>query len=395
MKVFVHDFGGYAFISQLSKELSKGCGHAVVHSTCSAYVSGKGHLRDSDGVRFLSVGTRRRRRQAYAARLVQEIGFGFAVARQIARERPDVVLVANAPVPTLTVLALFLRVARTPWVLWHHDVHDAALKSFAASGVSLPFRAAARWFARCERWSARQATAIVAIDETFVEVHRDWGTADKVTVIPNWAPVEEITPVDRANNWATENRIGDEPTILYAGTLGLKHNPLLLVELLGAVRDRGVPAQLVVVNEGPAAAVIRDAGTRRQMPVRVLPFQPHGRLAEVLGSADLLVVLLEPSANSFSVPSKTWSYLCAGRPVLGLMPEDNQAAGVLAEGAGAVFPPDDAGISTASQWVADLLSSRERVQATSRRARQIAEARFSIGPIARRFDAVLGGSPQS
>ncbi len=392
MKVFVHDFGGYAFISQLSRELSTGRGHSVVHSTCAAYVSGKGHLHDGDGVRFLSVGTRRRRRQSYAARLVQEIGFGLAVARQVRRERPDVVLLANAPIPTLTVLVLFLRATRTPWVLWHHDVHDAALKAFAGSGVSLPFRVAAWWFARCERWSARQAAAIVAIDETFVGIHRDWGTAAKVTVIPNWAPLDEITPVEGENEWARENRIGDEPTILYAGTLGLKHNPLLLVELLAAVRDRGVPAQLVVVNQGPAAAVIQDAGARRQVPVRLLPFQPHGRLAEVLGSADLLVVLLEPTANTFSVPSKTWSYLCAGRPVLGLMPGDNQAAGVLAEGAGAVFAPDGAGVDAAAAWVADLLASRERVQATSRRAREIAEARFAIGPIARRFDDVLTGS---
>ena len=40
------------------------------------------------------------------------------------------------------------------------------------------------------------------------------------------------------------------------------------------------------------------------------------------------VVLLERSAGAFSVPSKTLSYLCAGRPVVGLMPAENLAAEV-------------------------------------------------------------------
>jgi len=40
----------------------------------------------------------------------------------------------------------------------------------------------------------------------------------------------------------------------------------------------------------------------------------------------VLLVVLDKSAGAFSVPSKTLSYLCAARPILGLMPDENLAA---------------------------------------------------------------------
>ncbi len=40
MRILVHDYSGHPFQAQLSRELARR-GHDVVHSTCTAYVSGK------------------------------------------------------------------------------------------------------------------------------------------------------------------------------------------------------------------------------------------------------------------------------------------------------------------------------------------------------------------
>ena len=74
----------------------------------------------------------------------------------------------------------------------------------------------------------------------------------------------------------------------------------------------------------------------------MLPYQPFDRLPEVLASADVLVVILEPEAGRFSVPSKTLSYLCAGRAVLGSMPATNPAARLLTERASPGSSPSPA-----------------------------------------------------
>jgi len=55
----------------------------------------------------------------------------------------------------------------------------------------------------------------------------------------------------------------------------------------------------------------------------VFPYQPLDRYAEVLASGDVLLGILNADAGVYSVPSKILSNLCAGRPILFSMPEED------------------------------------------------------------------------
>lgn len=391
MRILVHDYAGHPFQAQLSRELARR-GHDVTHSHCSAYNSGKGHLvaEPGESVVFDPIGTGTSiEKMRFAVRLVQEVRLGFELARQARRLRPDVAMVANAPIPTLMIFAFFLAVRRVPWVLWHQDVQAVAIRSFAGTKLSPAFRLVATMVALGERWCSRRAAAVVVIAESFVDVHREWGTSDKTTVIANWAPLDEIVAVDRKNDWAVEHGVDDVLTLLYSGTLGLKHNPQLLVQLAREVIDGGTPVQLVIVNEGPCEQVLRDEAARLDVPLELLPFQPYERLSEVLGSGDILVVLLEQDAGAFSVPSKTLSYLCAARPVLGLMPAENLAATLVSDAGGCVLPGEVASLPAAGQWVRDLLADPDRREALGRRSRALAEREFALEGCADRFEQIL------
>lgn len=390
MRILVHDYSGHPFQVELSRELARR-GHQVVHSYCAAYVSGKGHLTAEPGetLRFETLGSRPVEKDRFAARLLAELRGGVELARHVRAERPDVALLSNVQIPTLFVFAALMVLGRIPWVLWHQDVYSIAVKSFAGAKLGRAFRAVAAGFTVGERFSARRAAAVVAIADSFVPVHEQWGTAHKTTVIPNWAPLDEIVPVERKNDWAVEHELDDELTLLYSGTLGLKHNPALLVGLAREVIDAGRPVRLVVVNEGPAVEVLRTEAARLDVPVTLLPFQPYEQLPEVLGSGDLLVVLLEQDAGAFSVPSKTLSYLCAGRPVLGLMPAENLASQLVGEAGGLVLPPQPGSLAAAGAWAADLLGDAERRRELGRSARDLAEREFALAGCADRFERIL------
>jgi glycosyltransferase involved in cell wall biosynthesis len=391
MRILVHDYSGHPFQVELSRELSRR-GHDVTHSYCDAYTSGKGHLSAEPGetIRFDPIGVGVVvAKTSFGKRLVQELRFGAELVRQVRRLRPDVVMCSNVPIPTLVVLAFVLRLRRIPWVLWHQDVQAVAIRSFAGTKLSRAFGVVATLIGIAEKWCARRAAAVVVIADSFVDVHRQWGTAGKTTVIPNWAPLEEIRPVTRANDWSHEHGLDDVQTLLYSGTLGLKHNPALLVRLARQVIDGGRPVQLVVVNQGPAEEVLREEAARLDVPLLLLPFQPYERLSEVLGSGDVLVVLLEQDAGAFSVPSKTLSYLCAGRPVLGLMPAENLAATLVSRVDGCVLPPDESSLPAAAAWVDEVLADAERRAALGKAARALAEQEFELSGCADRFEELL------
>ncbi len=393
MRILVHDHSGHPFQVQLSRELARR-GHAVTHSYCAAYVSGKGQLDagEDTNLEFEPIGTDTvAEKSRFARRLLQELRWGVDLVRQVRRNRPDVVLVSNAQIPSLVVFSVAMAVLRVPWVLWHQDVYAVAVRSFAGDKLGAGFRLVAHMFEIGERFVARRAAGIVAIAPSFIPVHESWDTADKTTVIPNWAPLDEIVPVDRKNDWAVENQLDDTLTLLYSGTLGLKHNPALLVALAREVRDQGKDVQLVVVNEGPATEVLRAEADRLDVPLTLLPFQPYDRLPEVLGSGDILLVLLEQQAGAFSVPSKTLSYLCAGRPILGMLPSENLAAGLIDQVGGHVAAPNEAALPAAAKWAVELLSDVERRRDLGEAARELAESEFALAECADQFETLLTG----
>jgi glycosyltransferase involved in cell wall biosynthesis len=102
----------------------------------------------------------------------------------------------------------------------------------------------------------------------------------------------------------------------------------------------------------------------------------------------VLVALLEPTAGTFSVPSKVLSYLCAGRPILGAIPAENLAARTIERaGAGLVVSPTDteAFLLGAKQLRID---TRLR-QVAGRCARAYAEATFDTDVVTDRFTSVI------
>ena len=391
MRILVHDYSGHPFQVELSRELSRR-GHEVTHSYCEAHQSGKGHLTAEPGeqIRFdpIACGDQLDKGR-FVRRLFKELGYGVQLMKQIRRIRPDVVMIGNAPIPTMTLAVAALMLLRTPWTFWQQDVQAVAARSFAGRQLSSAFRAVAAGMDVAERWCARRAAAIVVIADSFLDVHRRWGTHAKTTVIPNWAPLNEIYPVDRKNDWAVEQHLDDTRTLLYSGTLGLKHNPALLVRLARAVIDHGQPVRLAVVNEGPAGEILRREAGRLGVPLTLLPFQPYERLPEVLGTGDVLVVVLEHGAGAFSVPSKTLSYLCAGRPVLGLMPGENLAAHLIAKAHGKVVSPCEESLQPAAEWVCGVLTDQAQATAIGDRSRALAEAEFALDGCADKFERIL------
>ncbi len=126
--------------------------------------------------------------------------------------------------------------------------------------------------------------------------------------------------------------------------------------------------------------------------MQLLPYQPFEQLPNVLASADVLIVVLEDLAGPFSVPSKTLSYLCAGRAILGSMPVDNTAARIIDERADAgivVGPSDIHGFCEAARALAADPAKRA---AFGNAARRYAEANFGEEIVLAKFRRELGAA---
>lgn len=390
MRLALHDYVGHPFQAQLARALA-GRGHAVLHLHCASFVTGKGRVEREPGdppeLEFATVTLDGEfAKYDVPRRLAQEVRSGRELNGRLEAFRPDVMLSSNAPLVVQALLQRWSRRNGVGFVFWQQDVISAAARRVLGRRSRLAGASAEQTVAVLERRLLRRSDAVVVISEDFLPLLRRWGVNEaRVTVIENWGVLDELPVLPRDNDWSRQQRLDDSFVLLYSGTLGFKHDPGLLLEL--ARWARGTGAVVVVVSTGVGAEWLAREGVG-EPALRLLPYQPYERLPEVLASADVLVALLEPDAGSFSVPSKVLAYLCAARPLLVSVAEENLAAQVVVRsGGGVVVPPGDPEAMVGAAGA--LRADPERRAELGRNGRAYAEAAFDLSAIADRFEEVL------
>jgi colanic acid biosynthesis glycosyl transferase WcaI len=224
---------------------------------------------------------------------------------------------------------------RGPLVFNVQDVFpDAAIATGAITGRRLI--AVARWV---ERTSYARSAAITVVGEEMRSnvVAKVPGRADDVVVIPNFVDTEAIRPLDRRTALRAELGIGDEPVVMYAGNIGFSQSLGMLVDVA-----RQLPDVTFLINGGGSGLADVVERARGVANVRFNGYMPKARVAEVLATGDVHVVPLRAGLGSVSVPSKTYSVLAAGRPVVAAIDPGTEVPRLLAEsGGGLAVAPDD------------------------------------------------------
>jgi glycosyltransferase involved in cell wall biosynthesis len=390
VRILLHDYSGHAFLVQLARQLARD-GHQVLHVHFPGFQTPKGVLtrQPDDPPGFETRGLSlpgEFAKYSYVKRLGQELAYGRLLARTILDWKPEIVFSANS---TLDPQHHAWRAARrlgVPFVFWVQDINSVAISRILGRKLPLIGHLVGARYVALERKLLRGSARAIVITEDFVPILERWGLPRaRIDVVENWAPREDLPPQPRDNPWARAHGLADKLVSLYSGTIGLKHDPGLLLAAAERFRDRP-DIRVVVVSEGIGADWLRANGAGLPNLV-LLPFQDFATLPQVVATGDVLMAVLEPDAGIYSVPSKVLTYLCAGRPLLAAMPAENLASRILArEKAGIVVPAGDrAGFVAAAERLAGDPALRA---ALGRNALAYADRSFDIGAVARRIAGI-------
>lgn len=392
-RIALHDYCGHPFQFALSRELARR-GYEVRHFFFAEDMGPKGDVRrlpddpDCFSIEPISIG-RTYSKQNLIRRREADILYGRLASRQIAAFAPDLTISGNTPLEAQASILKGVREAGSAFLFWMQDFYSLAATKILSRKIPVVGHAIGAYYRHLEAGMLRRSDGIVLVSDDFKPALRRFGVADDaIDVIPNWGALDTLPLRPKDNPWAERHGLHDKFVFLYSGTLALKHNPDLLWAL--AERFENDPAVVIAVA---ASGVSYDALKARNAAapkpnLLFLPLQPMEVFPDVLGSADVLVALLENDAGPFSVPSKVLSYFCGGRSILLSAPTSNLSVRLVENaGAGLCVPAGDRQAFVAA---ADRLRGQSRACIDFGAAgRAYAESVFNILSVADRFEATF------
>lgn len=191
---------------------------------------------------------------------------------------------------------------------------------------------------------------------------------DRIKVIPNWYSGNSLETRDIISAEFRQLRERWPFIVLYSGNMGTCQDMDTILECVSDFRNRD-DILFVFTGHGNkhsyVSNFVRDGGFKN---AKVYGFLLGEDYYDVLNMADICLVSLAKGNEGLGVPSKTYGYLAAGKPVLAIMADETDISRCLKQyGAGGNVKQGD--VSGLRTLIMRYLEDRELLRQSSKNAK--------------------------
>lgn len=229
----------------------------------------------------------------------------------------DILFCESTP-PTQGMMAGIIKsIKKMPCV---YNLQDIFPDSLINTGLSHNDSFAWKIGRKIEDFSYEKADKIIAISDDFKNnILKKGVPEEKIVVVPNWGDTQGVTVVNRADNLLFKRYNLDESLfyISYSGNIGYTQNTDMLLDCAKKLADELPDLRFLLIGDGAAKADVEKRITAEGINnVILIPYQPYEDIAHVFSVGDVGLIISKQGVGSNSVPSKTWGYMAAERPIL-------------------------------------------------------------------------------
>jgi glycosyltransferase involved in cell wall biosynthesis len=310
-------------------------------------------------------------------RLADYLSFYLGASWRLLRlPRHDIVMVLTTP-PLIGLVALVIvRLRRMRVVSLVQDVYPDVAVALGSLRARNPVT---RFLDYLSRLVLRKSDRIIVLSDCMREriaakIGED--AASQIDVIHNWADGAKIFPLENENNeFSARHNLEDKFVVLFSGNLGRVNDFSTVLESARLLRNRP-DIVFLFIGEGAQAAEIKSFIEQHNLlNVRLLPYQPQELLRYSLAAGHVSLVTLRGGLAGLSVPSKTYSILAAGRPVLFIGDSQSEVARIVTDNrCGAVV--SSGAYQATAQIISDWSLNRTKLSELNAAARRAFEKRF-------------------
>lgn len=233
----------------------------------------------------------------------------------VAKDIDCIYLVSTPPIQGM-LGALLKKLKKAPFV---YNLQDIFPDSLVGTGLSHEGSLLWKIGRKIENFTYSNADKIIVISEDFKRNIMAKGVSEeKIEVVYNWVDENTIIPVDEEVNPLFEEFVisRDKCRIVYAGNLGNAQNIGIVMDAASRLKDNP-NIEFLIFGKGGLESNVRERIIKEKLTnVKLLPLQPLERVSFVYSLGDACIVACKAGLGGSAMPSKTWSILSTGHPVL-------------------------------------------------------------------------------
>lgn len=324
-----------------------------------------------------------------AGKLMNLVVFPMLVGLRLLRTAsPDVIMCSTAPQVTLGAVVSRVAQFKGAQFIYHcMDLHPEIGKLSGEFAQPLVYKA----LMAMDTATMRRSSAIVVLSDDMrrAVLDRDPALESKVHVLNNFElPQFDEEPAQSPLDAAPAGTV----RVVFTGNIGRFQGLDKVMRGLAAAASEQAPIQFVLMGSGAARDELQVMGADLESPCFSVVFVSQGSPAsakELMRTAHLGVVSLQPEVIRYAYPSKTATYTATGLPLLVVCEQDSELVRMVQQNDLGLTAWTEAEIAhSVSAAAADLLDAN--AFAKRRRAvEKYAEAEFGESVALSRWDALL------
>jgi colanic acid biosynthesis glycosyl transferase WcaI len=309
-------------------------------------------------------------------------------------KKTDEVLTVSAP-PSLPFLAALA--AKLKGVEYSVIIHDKYPEILIAVKKTSSDSFLIKFFNRLNRWLYSNAKKIIVVgrdmeDLVRAQLNETAKPDNKIAVIPNWAALEEIEPrPKRENELLNKLGIADKFIFLYAGNMGHPQDVESIIECAGKIRDHD-DIRFIFIGDGVKRKWVETEIEKNNLTnIFLLDPLPREQQTVFLNACDVGFVSLVEKMYGVAMPSRTYNFLAAGKPVLALTEKNSEVERIISEeNVGWTIPPQNSELLL--KTILEIYESRKALEQFSETARKAAVLKCNAENSIEKYRRVLSSA---
>lgn len=236
-----------------------------------------------------------------------------------------------------------------------------------------------RYLRSMERKVYNQSDAVTTIDQIFYDTIVDrFEDRSKLHIIPNFVDTDlyksGVSTAELDKSLFPEN---DNIKLLYAGNIGWAQDWKPLVKL--AEKTRNQPVEYFLIGMGKMRSWVEEQKQTLGLDkLHILDYQPRHLMPAILAYSDLQYIFMTPESEGMGFPSKVYTIMACGRPLLVCSGENTPIVNFLKPiGCAKLITDHDLDRKTdeMTQWLAGM--TREKLREMGAKGEAIVKAEYA------------------